>query len=106
MIQSIKLFIKNIFFSIKKKVKDRYIAYKFRPRRVNVSLFEIVENPIIFLSEVKVRRFYIVDRKPINECMNVEDSNIFANITILRDDPNPLVTKDEKQTKENKNEMY
>ena len=50
-------------------------------QRVTVPTFEVVSNPTVRLSDVKRRRFNIIDRavqKARSEIMSQEDDNIFA----------------------------
>lgn len=78
-------------------------------KKVKFPTFKIEKNPIINISEVKSRRFYIIDRAQIKakeRMIREEDRDIFLkindlNVTGKRLDANPLKQKRKKQ-----NEMY
>lgn len=53
------------------------IRYRMNVRRVSIPAFKIVNNTIIQLSEIKQRRFSIIDRKPILGMGNSSRTSIF-----------------------------
>lgn len=66
-----------------------------RSARVHVPLFEIASNPQIAITEIKARRFDLVDRaldKAKSEIQAAEDVRVFATMDAVADDPaNPNV---------------
>jgi hypothetical protein len=40
---------------------------RFRPRQIQVPLFDVPDNPTIRISDIKSKRFYLVDRDQIRE---------------------------------------
>lgn len=46
-------------------------------RRVEVPMFEILSNPTVRLSEVRSRRFNIIDRSSVASIQEAEDAEIF-----------------------------
>lgn len=95
-------------FKRKKRLDWEKVFSKVRGEEIVVHLFEIATNPTIAISEIKARRFYIIDRAQIKEKSDrerEEDEMIFKSMEIsaTREDKNPLKIKKEKRR--NKNEM-
>ena len=71
------------------------IISQTRSARVHVPLFEIASNPQIAITEIKARRFDLVDRaldKAKSEIQAAEDVRVFATMDAVADDPaNPNV---------------
>lgn len=82
--------VRNFISKMSEKILSLFRRKNRHPNTAQFPVFEIASNPEIRLSEVRARRFYIIDRaqaQAIDEIQSEEDRNIFRDISSLSSIP-------------------
>lgn len=85
------------FVSKIKRFWYRLFPYHFSlMREITFPAFQIVENPVIRLSEFKARRFYIIDRALISDRDWGGRPSMFHRLPYMRNEAEIMAEEDEK----------